>query len=387
MHRNAALAIASRSLVSFAYGFIVAIFPLYLRAIGYGSVEIGLMVFAAMIVNALLGVVAGMLADHYGRKYVLIALLAAFSVASGTFTSLRYAWALAAAAGLAGFAAGSTGGPIGSGGPLGAVQTAIISEVADRRSMSVLLSTAAILEMLSAMGGAFTLSILSYLGAYVYALFYVAAALGVVSVALSAFIVDTGIRSRRLLPSLSYGRILRLSIPTVPCGLGSGIVLPLLSLWFEVRYHVGVGEIGVVFGAMDAMMVVFMLIIPRLSLGIGRLKTIVITRVASSLSFIAMAFSPIFAVAGLFLVLRGAFAMGGMPVRQSFVMTNVHESERATANGFTSFSRNTASSIGPTISGYLMGVDAAALPMYGGLIALLDPLLYYLLFRDKWSSD
>jgi len=373
-------------LVSYGYGFALILFPLYLKRVGYPSVEVGIIVFAAMLINALLAVFAGMLADHYGRKYVLIALLFFFSASSLTILDEKNPVALSLLAGLAGLTSGATGGPIGSGGPLGAVQTAIISEATDRDTMPKILGIAAILEMASAMAGAFSVTVLSLLKMSVYYLFYAALVVGLISIAVALLIKDTGVRSPKLFPSLSYKTIFKLSIPTIPCGLGSGLVIPLLSLWFKIRYGATAGEIGLVFGAMDFAMLVFMWFTPNLASKIGKLKVVVYTRLASSLALLLMAFSPTFWLAGLLIILRGAFAMGGMPVRQSFVMLNVDKSERATANGSTSFSRNSASSFGAALSGYAMRYSLAMLPFYGGLIALLDPLLYFVMFREQWNS-
>jgi MFS family permease len=359
------LAILSRTIVSYAYGFTVVLFPLYLKKIGFSVPLVGITVFAAMVINAALAVFAGMIADHYGRKYVLTALLLVFALSASVTTLVTSPVLLALLAGFAGFTSGATGGPIGSGGPLGAVQTAIISEVSSRKEISQLLGIAAVLEMSFAMLGAFSITTASYLGLSPYFLFYVAAALGFASAIGSTFIRDMGIRSQKLVPSLSYKNVFMLSLPTIPCGLGSGLVIPLLSLWFKLRYNATAAEIGAVFGAMDLAMVAFTMVIPRLAPAVGRLKIIILTRVASSLSFILMAFSPAFPIAGAFLVLRGAFAMGGMPVRQAFVMLNVHETERATANGSTSLSRNAASSVGAAISGYAMREFATYLPLVG----------------------
>ncbi len=118
----------------------------------------------------------------------------------------------------------------------------------------------------------------------------------------------------------------------------------------------------------------------------GKLKVIVLSRVIASISLLLVAFSPFFLVAAALLVLRGTFAMGAVPVRQSFVMTNVHETERATTNGATSLSRNSASSVGPLFDGYLMPIDLTLIPLVGGIITMFDPLLYYLMFRDQWRK-
>jgi|GEM_PF-1172846 len=386
VHKNAILAIFSRSVVSYAYGFTVVLFPLYLVEKGLGTLEVGLVIFGAMILSSLLGLISGMLADHYGRKYVLMGLLAAFGVCLAAFPLAQGPLILALLGGVGGFSSGATGGPIGSGSPLGAVQTAIIAEVSEPKRMAGLLSKAAVLEMISAMLGAFSLTALSLTRVGPASFFYLASALGVISLAVSVLIQDMKVRSPKLLPSLSYEKIFRLSLPTVPCGLGSGLIIPILSLWFKLRFGASTAAIGAVFGTMDLAMMGFMLLTPKMAATLGRLKVIVLTRFISSASFVAMAFSPIFPLAGAFLVLRGAFAMGGMPVRQSFVMLNVHDSERASANGATSFSRNTASSVGAATSGYVMRLGLESLPLLGGLIAMLDPFLYYAMFKEQWNE-
>ena len=386
VHPNAKLAITSRALTSMSLGFIMVILPLYLNAIGYGLVTVGLVLFIAMIINALLAFLLGMVADHYGRKYVLILLFTMFVFSSSLFISIRSVYALAVLAGVAGFTTGSTGGPIGSGGPVGGVQTAIISETVDAKGMPKLLGIASIVEMSAAMVGSFIITAAAYLHVYIYDLFYLGALLGFAALVASFFIRDLKVRSRRFLPSISYRNILKLSIPTIPCGLGSGFIIPILSLWFKLRYNAPTGEIGIVFGLMNGVTLISMYLMPRLSMAIGKLKVIVLTRVVASVAFILMAFSPLFALAALFLITRGTFAMGSMPVRQSFVMTNVDPTERATTNGATSVSRNGASSFGPLISGYLLPLDFAMIPLFGGIITMFDPLFYYLMFRDQWKK-
>ncbi|MCL4344690.1 MAG: MFS transporter [Nitrososphaerota archaeon] len=386
MHTNAKLAIISRGLISFAYGFLMVIFPLYLYSLGYDLVTVGLVIFAAMIINALLAFLLGMLADHYGRKYIMSLLFALFAVSSGLFLIANNAALLAVLAGLAGFTTGSTGGPIGSGGPVGGIQTAIISETVDNRTMPRILGIASVTEMAAAMVGAYVIPLVEYAHIFVYDLFYAGLVIGIASFASSVFIKDLKIRSRKLLPSISFKNIFRLSLPTIPCGLGSGLIIPILSLWLKLRYNVSTGTIGAVFGTMNVFVIISMLLMPRMAMKVGKLKVIVLSRVAASLAFILMAFSAAFPLAAFFIIARGSFAMGSMPVRQSFVMTNVHETERATTNGATSLSRNGSSSFGPIISGYMMPVDMAYIPLVGGIITMFDPLLYYLMFRGQWHE-
>jgi len=164
--------------------------------------------------------------------------------------------------------------------------------------MPKILGIAAILEMASAMAGAFSVTVLSLFKMNVYYLFSAALVVGLISIAVALLIKDTGVKSPKLFPSLSYKTIFELSIPTIPCGLGSGLVIPLLSLWFKIRYGATAGEVGLVFGAMDFAMLVFMWFTPNLASKIGKLKVVVYGRSASSLALLLMAFSPTFWLAG-----------------------------------------------------------------------------------------
>ncbi|MGC8656453.1 MAG: MFS transporter, partial [Thermoplasmata archaeon] len=96
-----------------------------------------------------------------------------------------------------------------------------------------------------------------------------------------------------------------------------------------------------------------------------------------------IALSPLLYLTAFLFVLRNGFQMGAVPVRQSFSMGIVDESERATTSGATSFTMTGFSALSPPIAGNMMAYSIDLPPMLGGAINLLDPLLYYILFRKK----
>jgi MFS family permease len=386
MYSNIKLAVFSRILVSFSYGYIIVILPLYLHYVGYSFIDIALVLFVAMLINAMMTFLLGMFSDHYGRRNILAILFLIFSISSLLFLLVKNIYVVTLLAGLAGFTTGSSGGPIGSGGPFGAIQNAIIAEEAPKQQLTKILGLAAILEMLAAMGGSFFIPIISYFKIDVYNLFYLSSMLSLVSFISATLIKDYHIRSQKLLPSLSYKKIFRLSIPTIPCGLGSGMILPILSLWLKLRYNVATATLGILFGTINIGVVIALFLLPYVANYLGKLKLIVLSRVVAAISLLLVAFSPFFLLSAVLLVLRGSFAMGAVPVRQSFVMSNVHETERATSNGATSLSRNSASAIGPLFDGPLMTMDMSLIPLVGGIITIFDPLLYYLMFKEQWNK-
>ena len=383
--RNLANIISARALLSFSYGFLNVLLSLYLNHLGYSLIEIGVILGSAIIISALLTFLLAMLADHYGRKLVLAGLFLMFSLSSLLFLSSKDIFVLMLLSGIGGFT-GSGGGPIGSGGPFGAVQTALVTEFTERKNFSKVLSLASAIGIMAASAGSFLIDLVESQRINVYNLFYLAGILGILGLVISVFLKDNGIRSKHILPDLSWKKILRLSLPTVPSGIGTGFISPIFSLWFHLRYGISSGEIGIIFGLSNIFVLIVMVVLPRILRPEAELTSIIWTRIISSVSLIALALSPFLIFASVFYVLRQGMQMGAVPVRQSFAMGIVDESERATTSGATSMARSGFSAASPPAAGSLLAINILYPPLIGGIITIFDPLLYYYLFRKNFSS-
>ena len=383
--RNLANIISARALLSFSYGFLNVLLSLYLNHLGYSLIEIGVILGSAIIISALLTFLLAMLADHYGRKLVLAGLFLMFSLSSLLFLSSKDIFVLMLLSGIGGFT-GSGGGPIGSGGPFGAVQTALVTEFTERKNFSKVLSLASAIGIMAASAGSFLIDLVESQRINVYNLFYLAGILGILGLVISVFLKDNGIRSKHILPDLSWKKILRLSLPTVPSGIGTGFISPIFSLWFHLRYGISSGEIGIIFGLSNIFVLIVMVVLPRILRPEAELTSIIWTRIISSVSLIALALSPFLIFASVFYVLRQGMQMGAVPVRQSFAMGIVDESERATTSGATSMARSGFSAASPPAAGSLLAINIVYPPLIGGIITIFDPLLYYYLFRKNFSA-
>lgn len=382
MDGNIEKIISARALLSYSYGSLNVLLSLYLRSIGFSYISIGIIIGSAIIINAVLALFLSMVADHYGRRNVLVILFLLFGISAFFFLNTRNMFLLAFLSGLGGFT-GTGGGPIGSGGPFGAVQSAMITEYTNRENFSKVLGIASAIGMISSVVGSFTISALDLFKINVYMLYYIAAFFGFTGAGITVFIKDTGIRSRHFLPKVSWKNIIKLSLPTIPSGIGAGMVSPIFSLWFSVKFNLTPGGIGIIFGVANIFTTLMMLFIPMIIRKESELKTIVWSRVIASVSLIMVAISPIIIIAALFFVMRNGFQMGATPIRQSFSMGIVDETERATSSGVTSFTRTGFSSISPPVSGKIMAYSIDLPPLLGGIINLMDPILYYMIFRKK----
>ena len=383
--KNLANIVSARVLLSFSYGFLNVLLSLYLNHLGYSLIEIGLILGGAIIISASLTFLLSMLADHFGRKLVLAILFLLFSLSSLLFLSTKDILVLIVLSGVGGFT-GSGGGPIGSGGPFGAVQTALVTEFTERKDFSRILSLASALGIMAASAGSFLIDLVEAEKIDVYDLFYLAGIMGILGSVFSLFLKDNRIRSRHFLPDISWKNIIRLSLPTIPSGIGVGLISPIFSLWFHLRFGISSGEIGIIFGISNLFVLLVMLLLPRIINPESELRSIIWTRVISSVALIALALIPMLLFAAMLYVLRQGMQMGAVPVRQSFAMGLVDESERATTSGATSMTRTGFSAVSPPVAGSLLAINVVYPPLIGGFITVLDPFMYYYLFRKNFPT-
>jgi len=187
--KNLANIVSARVLLSFSYGFLNVLLSLYLNHLGYSLIEIGLILGGAIIISASLTFLLSMLADHFGRKLVLAILFLLFSLSSLLFLSTKDILVLIVLSGVGGFT-GSGGGPIGSGGPFGAVQTALVTEFTERKDFSRILSLASALGIMAASAGSFLIDLVEAEKIDVYDLFYLAGIMGILGSIFSLFLKD-----------------------------------------------------------------------------------------------------------------------------------------------------------------------------------------------------
>ncbi len=383
--RNLADIVSARVLLSFSYGFLNVLLSLYLLHLGYSLLEIGVILGGAIIISAALSFLLAMMADHYGRKLVLIGLFIMFSISSLLFLSSKDIFVLIVLSGVGGFT-GSGGGPIGSGGPFGAVQTALITEFTEREEFSKILSLASVLGIIAVSAGSFLIDLVEAERIDVYYLFYLAGIMGAAGALITVFLRDNGVRSRHILPDLSWRKILKLSLPTIPSGIGAGFISPIFSLWFHLRFGISSGEIGIIFGLSNLFVLLVMLVLPRIIHPGRELASIIWTRITASVALVALAVIPVLPVASVLYVLRQGMQMGAVPVRQSFAMGLVDPSERATTSGATSMTRSGFSAASPPVAGTLLAINVVYPPLIGGIITIIDPFMYYFLFRKNFRG-
>lgn len=160
---------------------------------------------------------------------------------------------------------------------------------------------------------------------------------------------------------------------------GGFIVQSLLTLWFYQQYQLDAIFLGSIFFWCNIIAAFSFMLAPAITKRIGLLQTMVFTHLPCSLTLCLLPFLPSKEWAAGLLIARSFFSSMDIPVRQAYSMLIVAEKDRAFAAGLTSSSRAIAQSISPSISGFLMQNFFLASPLICAGIAksAYDVLLYF----------
>ena len=166
---------------------------------------------------------------------------------------------------------------------------------------------------------------------------------------------------------------------------GGGFVLQsLIALWFKIRYHLNVSQLGLIFFVVDIIIAVSILITPAISKRIGLIRTMVYSHLPSNIFLIMIPIFPNVYVSLLFLFLRQSLSQMDVPTRQSYLNSVVDKDDRSYVVGVSNASRSIAQSSTPYISSYLISFAASAVPFIaGGSIKIAYDLLLFNRFRRE----
>ncbi len=167
--------------------------------------------------------------------------------------------------------------------------------------------------------------------------------------------------------------------------LGGGFVTTAWLSWFFLN-HFKVDEtaIGLLFIGARVLNAFSHLVAAWLAKKIGLVNTMVFTHIPSSLFLVTVLFAPNFEVAAVLFLLREGLGQMDVPTRQSYVMAIVKPEERTAVAGITMLVRLGAWAVAPFAAGFLMKHVAIGTPVVlgAGLKILYDVLLWIAFRRN-----
>jgi MFS family permease len=390
--RDGYLLVAARGLRMFAYGFLSVILALYLAALGFSIVQIGLLFTVALAGGAVTTVLVTLWADRWGRRRWLIISALLMAVAGAAFAVSEQYWVLLL------FAALGTLSPSGQEvGPFQPLEQASLSQTLLEPGKALPYAWYNLSGSLAAALGALVaglvptaltaagLAPLEAQRALIWAFAGTGLALAGVFALLSATVeVPSTASADRAIPRpglhRSRGIVLRLSALFGVDALAGGLVVQsLVAYWFNQRFGIGLELLGPIFFGTNLFSAISYLAAARLAERFGLLNTMVFTHLPSNILLALVPLMPTWQLAALLLLARHLLSQMDVPTRQAYTMILVAPEERAAAAGLTGAVRPAASSVAPLIAGLALQTAALGLPfiLAGGLKAAYDLTLWF----------
>ena len=394
--RAAWLLIGAGSVFWVLVGLYSVSLPIYLKRAGYDELFIGFVLTLTGLVAVLLVVPFGLLADRFGRKRLMMigavanvasgAILAAPIVAPALSGHSALFLGFAVVAGFAEAAFFSTWGALLADSAPAARRTAVFglsfffSQLAGGAgnvlgSFADYTFTASLANLETAYGMAF--GITAVIAAL--ALFFLRAA------RVHEELAAEGAPAFRL-PKKSRGIIGKFLASNLIIGFGAGIVIPLFTLWFFLRFGLAETFTGPLLGVSAVVNAFAFLVAPAIADRYGFVRTIVsVSGVATVLLVLIPIVPDLYAVAVLYIV-RNALMNMTWPVSSAFLMNTVDASERSAASAVTGAAFRLPFAVSTTIGGALLRVDLSLPFFVTGVFYTAGVFAFWAFFRNVRSA-
>lgn len=177
---------------------------------------------------------------------------------------------------------------------------------------------------------------------------------------------------------------LKLFLPYFVVGIGAGLIIPFLNLYFRDRFGQPPDKIGFFYFAVHTTMLFGILAGPVLARKMGLVRTLVFTQLLSIPFMTILAYSYSLPVAFAAFLIRGALMNLGQPIGRNFGMEMVSKSEQALVNALLMVGWTSSWMISTAIGGRLIERHGYTLPlMLAAGLYIVSSILYYIFFRGS----
>jgi MFS family permease len=360
---------AARAARAFGDGFAAIILPVYLSALGFGPVEIGMVATAALLGSALLTLAVGVLARGRELRTLLLAGALLMAVTGLALPAVEHIAVIAVVAFVG--TINPSGGDVGMLVPL---EHASLAQGVPHQERTITFARYSLVGAIATAAGALATALpdllvargMSQAGA-LKTMFLGYAGLGFAAALLYARIPrGAADAAAPAPPPLGPSRAIVFKLAalfSIDAFAGGFVVQSLLALWLFARFDLSLSEAGVFFFWSSLLSALSYPVAAWLAKRIGLVNTMVFTHVPSSVCLIAAAFAPDLVSVLLLLSLRAALSQMDVPTRTSYVMAVVTPPEQPAAASVTAVPRSLAAAVSPALAGALLAGPFPGLPL------------------------
>ena len=386
LHPTTRRLLAARAVRSVAQGALVVDLSLYMHALHWSGLEIGLTLMAGGLIAAALSVLIGVVSDRFKRKPFLL-YNEGLTILCGLAPLVSAnAAVLAAAVIMGGFGRGRAG----SAGPFAPAEQAWLAEAAPSEKHGWVYSLNSALGFFGMAVGALLAILPAFLahrfGPHLaYSPMFIVITLG----GMANLWLLGGAHEQRALPrtlpvsgaaggSAQTRRfenhiLWRLFQLNTLNGLSIGLTGTLITYWFALRFHIGPGDIAPLMAVTFLLAGLSAVFTGRLTLRHGLVSSVLWSRGIGAVLLAVLPLMPWFWLAALVYMLRLATSGASVGARQAQVMVLVRDERRGLAASVNAASFQVPQSIGPGIAGPMIAAGMFLTPFY---VAAVLQVLY-----------
>ena len=180
------------------------------------------------------------------------------------------------------------------------------------------------------------------------------------------------------------GFYFRLSLPLFVLGLGAGLIIPFLNLYFKDSFNQSAHQIGIYFAWLQVFMLTGILAAPILSKRLGMIRTLVFTELISIPFMLILAFTGSLPLAVGAFFLRGAMMNMAQPLSVNFSMEAVRAEEHSLINGMITLAWNLSWVLSASIGGKLIELHSYTAPLViAAVLYIFSAGLYFYFFAGE----
>ena len=386
---DAAFILWSRALRAFGDGYMSLLLPFYLTLLGFGALEVGVIVTGTLLGSGAMTLAVGFIAHRYRGRSLLRAASLLMAATGVAFVLVTDFWPLLLVAFM-----GTLNPSSGDVSVFSPLEHALLSHTVTARSRTALFARYSLIGALVGALGAQAAGVPAVaeqwlaidLKSALQGMFLLYGALGLMSLALYQRLsprLETQQPSQPTPLGESRRTVFKLAaLFSLDAFAGGFAVQSLLALWLFERFELSVITAGTVFFWVGIFSALSQLASARVAARFGLINTMVFTHLPSSVFLILVPFMPTLPLALVFLFLRSALSQMDVPARTSYVMAVVSAGERPAAASVTAVPRSLAAAISPAFAGYLLSLTAFGWPLViCGALKIVYDLLLLAMFR------
>ena len=171
-------------------------------------------------------------------------------------------------------------------------------------------------------------------------------------------------------------------------GLGAGFIIPLIPLWFFLKFAVPVTYSGPLLAVSNLTIGFAAMWSAGLAKRYGPVRAIALTQGLSTIFMVSLAFVPDPALAGGLYIVRSALMMMSSPISDSYLMSIIDPEARGIASAINSIVWRLPNSVSTIVGGVLLASGRFELPfLIAAAFYITSIAAFYAVFRDVRTAS